>query len=646
MSILKKTQRVIVFAFMLFIVLAGIKPVSAASAQFTTVPSSGTYYVGRQFEVVININTDEGTTAADFTLQYDASRLQVIDMDSGTSGVQIQPGNLYPNYPSNANSVSGGEIKLTGFTADTNGVLQSGGTGWFGTVRFLVIGTAPAGTDLTFEFTGVGNTTDSNVSDVNGIDMLDGVTNGHYILLEDNTNPFFSDWNPAKNATGIPVSSNVVFRVNDNESGVDVTSITATVDGILYSYGDSDFSANCTTANYDVVPYCDITINPSNNFAYDHNIDVSLYAEDLAANSGAPPTVDHNSASDNYSFRSEFDVNPPYTDGNAPAKSGSGSGTETNITFHLKDDETGVDIDSVSIIVDNVTYTESGTNTFSYSGTPFDYFITIDPNYSFEEDEIIYVQVNARDQATEMGVASYNWLHENYWFRTADTEAPWVDRRIPGEGANSGITYNAPIIFHINDLGVGVDLSTVEVIVNNVRYTNVEFIYSGDSSDYLIQINAPSAGWGSSSPIGIGINACDFSDNCMTTNVYAFVRSSAQCPVCESCEESSDPTENEEESVQTVCPSVHIPAPRIVSDVAKGYKEKIEVLEFNEDTFNGSARVFWSSKIALAGDAIPNSVLKVKFDDENVFFMVPVDENGHWDLDLKKKEKRILIIKH
>jgi len=475
----------------------------AASGQFSLSPTSDTFYVGRQFEVRTLITTDEGSTAADFTINHDLSRIQVRDMDGSNSGIQIQPGNLYPNYPVGANSASGGEIILTGFTSDTNGVLQGGGSGWFSTTRFLIINTDASGSDMTFQFAGVGNTTDSNISDVLGIDMLDGVTNGSYILLEDSIDPYFSNWDPNHSAVDVPVSDNVIFRVNDNESGVDISSIDATIDGILYEFTDATFTYNCTSANYDVVPYCDITINPLVDFPYDYDVSVDLYTEDLAANAGDPPIADHNSAMNSYNFHTQFDLNAPFTTNNNPAKSSSGASVDTDIAFNLVDNETGVEISSVSVMVDGVVYTATGANTFTYSGTPNNYLITINPDYDFEENEMIFVQVDARDDATQFGVPTYNWLHENYWFTTEDTVAPWVDRRDPDEGANSNIGIYDPITFHLNDLGIGVDLATMEIIVNNVRYANMTFTYSGDSSDYLVTIHAPSGGWKYDVPIAI-----------------------------------------------------------------------------------------------------------------------------------------------
>jgi len=588
-----------------------VQEVYAASGQFSMSPSSGTFYVGRQFEVQINITTDEATTAADFIITYDDTKLEVQDMMSGVAGVQIQPGNMYPSYPSNSNDASGGEIILTGFTSEPSGVLQGGGTGWFGTIRFLVIDTDASGSDVEFEFTGVGETTDSNISDVDGIDMLDGVTDGTFTLLEDTISPYLSDWNPTHSEVGVGVSSNVQFRINDDESGVDITTVTATVDGILYGYGDSGFSYSCTTSNYDVVPHCDVTINPASNFPYDYDVSVALYAEDLAADPGTPPIPDHNSVTDSYSFHTEFDLNAPYTTNHSPPRFSSGAATGTNISFHLRDNETGVHIQSVVVTVDGIAYTYSGANTFAYSGSVHDYTITVNPGYEFEQNETIFVQVDARDMATQWGVAAYNWLHENYWFVTSDTLVPWVDRRVPDSGAIAGIGLFDPVTFHINDTGVGVDISTVTVIVNGTAYQSSgasTFSYSGDSSDYYISIPAPAAGWGYDNPIAVGINGCDFSNNCMQTDVYAFAVLSYTCEVCEVCEEcevcedmeavideilSLPETSEISEVIQTI---IDAKEERTRDELNEGL-DNVAIMEVNNFEFTGHVRIVGADMI-------------------------------------------------
>jgi hypothetical protein len=93
------------------------------------------------------------------------------------------------------------------------------------------------------------------------------------------------------------------------------------------------------------------------------------------------------------------DEKPPYTTNWNPAKGASDVSPATNINFKIKDDELGVDIDSVVVIVDGVTYTASGANKFSYSGTKYNYAISINPANNFDYEYLVNVEINAEDLA-------------------------------------------------------------------------------------------------------------------------------------------------------------------------------------------------------------------------------------------------------
>ena len=73
-----------------------------ATGNYTFGPASGTFYVGRQFEVNVNIATNQGTTAADIEIFYDSCKLTVVD-SLPAAGTQIFPGTAFPSYPINGN---------------------------------------------------------------------------------------------------------------------------------------------------------------------------------------------------------------------------------------------------------------------------------------------------------------------------------------------------------------------------------------------------------------------------------------------------------------------------------------------------------------------------------------------------------------
>ena len=96
---------------------------------------------------------------------------------------------------------------------------------------------------------------------------------------------------------------------------------------------------------------------------------------------------------DSYSFTVIADTSAPYTDGHLPASSATNIALGSNIVVHVKDDETGVDVNTIVMIVNGVTVTPDIT------GNSGDYTLTYDPASDFQHGQTVYVTVDASDLA-------------------------------------------------------------------------------------------------------------------------------------------------------------------------------------------------------------------------------------------------------
>ncbi|MBT5016553.1 hypothetical protein HOM98_03630, partial [Candidatus Peregrinibacteria bacterium] len=200
-----------------------------------------------------------------------------------------------------------------------------------------------------------------------------------FTTIADTTDPTISNRNPASGATNILKNTNVGFRVSDTETGVDIDTVSATVDGVVYTKaGPNTFSYTGTTAAYD------ITINPASDFTKGATINVAIDADDLANTPNSMSTV-------NYSF--SLDSTPPTISGRNPANSATNILKSTNVVFTISDANTNVDLSTVSATVDSVEYTESGPNTFSYTGSGSSYEITVNPASDFTTGATINVSI-------------------------------------------------------------------------------------------------------------------------------------------------------------------------------------------------------------------------------------------------------------
>ena len=199
---------------------------------------------------------------------------------------------------------------------------------------------------------------------------------GTTLVSPDTTPPYTSGHNPAKDATNVPIDTNIVVHVKDDGEGVDQTTIVMTVEGETVTPVITGSTADYT-----------LTYDPAD-FGYEQVVDVTIDASDLAATPNVMPT-------DAYSFttQTEIDTTPPYTSGHNPAKDATNVPIDTNIVVHVKDDGAGVDQTTIMMTVEGVDVTSS----VSITGNTADYTLTYDPPADFGYEQVVDVTIDAAD---------------------------------------------------------------------------------------------------------------------------------------------------------------------------------------------------------------------------------------------------------
>ncbi|MEM1973791.1 MAG: cohesin domain-containing protein [Thermoplasmata archaeon] len=507
------------------------------------------YYVGQTFNAQIRISTGgRNTTGADAVIFYDSTYLSTTLND-------ILFGNIYENY---AKEITGAgpikTIKITGYNTTPNRYFN--GTGVFATIRFTVIlqrepmhGTSNP-IEVRFDFT-PGNTTDSNITEaITSADILNDVENALWYLWPDTRKPFVDSIN-YENTTSVPVESNITFRFKDispisgDETGVNPTTLKLFInDGSGYIERTSWLTYSCSgtwSSNN-----CLFTLNPPDigNRNWDYNKTYYIRIQD--GKDKASPN--QNPAGPNimnpyeFYFTTENDTDPPTVINNLPINTG--NPVNSNITFRIRDLKpsgthgTGVNVSPMRI---DVYSTSTGLNTYKCgdgnttcnpvvsNGLIWAYDVTIDPPNDFGENEIVLITIrDAEDFATPTPnkMSNFNW---SFW--TEDKTPPYLDQFNPPKGA-SNLTPNSKISFHVKDDGVGVDISSLLIRIDNDFYsltsTNT-FAYSGDSNDYYIEIT-PVRQFEPNKPVAITINVKDNANNSLNPEeVYAVVYTS--CPI-------------------------------------------------------------------------------------------------------------------
>jgi len=93
----------------------------------------------------------------------------------------------------------------------------------------------------------------------------------------------------------------------------------------------------------------------------------------------------------------DLDTTPPYVTNLNPKANQTGVVLTSPVSFHVKDNQAGVDLDSLEVEIDNVLYTRNGNNQFSFAGDPLDYTIAVNPVKDFPENITVVVSISVKD---------------------------------------------------------------------------------------------------------------------------------------------------------------------------------------------------------------------------------------------------------
>jgi hypothetical protein len=379
-------------------------------------------------------------------------------------------------------------------------------------------------------------------SDVASPSTHQGSTFWQFTTEDDTNAPYIQNLSPSGSQVGVPVNTNIVFHVKDYKNqagvtpglGVNIASVQVTVtpvggSPVVYNYTSPGFTYSGTSADYTV------TIDPSQNFAQNTVVGVAIEAADMHS----PPNT---MSTYSYSFTTS-DTTAPSISSFQPAQGATGVDPATNIYFHVADDGAGIDIANTSVVIAGTTYTSSNPR-FSYTGTPADYAITIDPTSNFSGGQVVSVSIATRDLAStpNTGTASYNFTINNACTTcSVDTEDP--------ARFSTAATLDNTISFHVKDTGNGILQSSIRMTLIGtgsamplsplvLTGASSQVAITGTSGDYTVVITLP-ASIQEGIAYSILIEATDVNSVPMQHVGYTFMKASSSgggaCPVCETC---------------------------------------------------------------------------------------------------------------
>jgi len=257
----------------------------------------------------------------------------------------------------------------------------------------------------------------------------------------DKSPPFTTNHNPARGSRNIPLDADIKVEVRDADPGVDLTSVTMAVNGII------------VTPQISGAPQAYLLrYQPATPFRDNQTVRVRINARDLAT----PPNI---MPEDSYAFTTVRDSLPPFTLDHFPARGASQVPTDTKIEVRLRDLLAGVDGNSI------VMHINGNSVNPTITGDSREFFLSYQPPTNFRRNDTVRVQIEASDLASTPN----RMAADRYMFFTQtdikDTSPPVVVNHAPAPRA-TGVAPNTTISFELRDDLSGIDSASVVMKVN------------------------------------------------------------------------------------------------------------------------------------------------------------------------------------
>jgi hypothetical protein len=432
----------VVFLFFALLPLPTAKAASDASFQIVGPGSVNSYVQGCSYTADIRINAGSNTSnAADVIVQYDPAKLQILDANPNINGVQIFQGNAFETYLGNLVDQNSGTIRLTG--ASSGRLLQ--GSAIFGSIRFLAK-SGVTNASLSIKYDGLNNTRDSNIAIYQtSLDALASVDNLTMNFVSgncfgDSASPDITFINPKNNQNYVSTDAVVEFELKDNMSGIDISSIEILVNGALFSYNSPEVSITGSPNNYL------IKVSQKNRIFTNSPSAIYVRATDYAGNSKASSIAFNfnNSGTTETSPEIKTDLISPKIEFISPVSRQTIKSDEI-IKFRVTDNESGVDISSLQVFVNETKYVHTDT-AFKFQNLNNGFDVELKDTFTFPKDNSSVLFIFIADKAKN------NFLDTIFFNIPDGGKAVPVENIIP-----------APLKDDFNNIANGVDKTQQQV---------------------------------------------------------------------------------------------------------------------------------------------------------------------------------------
>ncbi len=305
-----------------------------------------------------------------------------------------------------------------------------------------------------------------------------------FVTIQDTLSPQVIQIKPALGAQNVPVNSVIEIWLSDS-TGIDTSSIELYIEGVEVHPGMAGD-----------LKLLQLIYASSYSFPHSQKIDISLSVKDI---SYPPNQLEFSS----YFFTMQPEVTdslPPRIFNLMPIQGDTTVPRQPVIQFEIKDEESGVNIDSLKIWINQQPVQPDTIENIS-PGSFNHLRIRFVPDTRFDFGQKVSILIRAADLAPEPNeMLPFLWQ----FGVIKDWEAPFVTDQYPAPDSRD-IPPNTKIQFFVRDRLAGVDLKSVKLYVDSLKQ---EFQATGDSLAYKI-IHYPLLPWNRSKEVTVWVEARD-----------------------------------------------------------------------------------------------------------------------------------------
>ncbi len=268
-------------------------------------------------------------------------------------------------------------------------------------------------------------------------------TTSVFTVIPDNQAPYTANHFPEKFSIDNPTNTQFKIDIFDLLSGVDIESLSIKINDQEINQSEN-LSVSALNNGYRII------YNPPQRLI--GQVTVEVQVGDLENPSNTMPL-------ETYTFTTSPDSQAPYISDLYPEIGAINIPVDANLSFKIYDDKTGVDRNSIQVSINGNDVSDNLNIATITAG--YDVLYLIEYPYDFNQLVDVYITCSDLEEPA-------NNYENSYSFRvTPDLEAPVLVNFNPLPDAQAVAVDNG-IFFEIRDNGIGVDIESLEMKVNNI----------------------------------------------------------------------------------------------------------------------------------------------------------------------------------